>query len=70
MRPLVQDGAADRPRILRPLPLDVNQCPLTAAKGKVLHTADLQVVFLGICHYAMQVTVTPAGTAASSTLTL
>lgn len=70
MRPLVKDRTADRARILRPLPLDVNQCPLATAERKVLNAADLQIVFLSVCHYAMRVTVTPAGTAALSTLTL
>lgn len=70
MRLLVKDRTADRARILRPLPLDVNQCPLATAERKVLDAADLQIILLGVCHYAMRVTVTPAGTAASSTLTL
>ena len=70
MRPLVKDCAADRACILSPLPLDVNHCPLATAERKVLDAADLQIILLGVCHYAMRVTVTPAGTAASSTLTL
>lgn len=50
MRPLVQDISFYGADVILPLLLDVDQCPLPAAKRKVLQAGELEVVGVVICH--------------------
>jgi hypothetical protein len=66
---LVHQFALRGPVILAPQMLDMYKRPLTAAKRKMLDAGKLEIVLLGVSAHIMRLTVTPAGTAASSTVT-
>jgi len=70
VRPLVEDRAVGRPQIFRPLSFQMDQRPLTTALGEVLQAGELQKLLFRIRRYPMRVQVTPAGRAASSTVTV
>ena len=56
--------------ILCPLLLDVDQGPLTATKGEVLETGQGEVLILRQGGHPIRWHITPAGRAASSTVTM
>ena len=68
MGPLMHQCAVHCAVILLPLIFNVDQCPLPAAKHKMLQAGKLEEVVLGIDH-PMRIQVTPAGSFSSSTLT-
>ena len=66
----VEQIALHRAQVFLPLLLQVDQRPLAAAEGKVLQAGELQDILFGIFGHPMRVQVTPAGRAASSTVTV
>ena len=69
MGPAVEQAALHGAQILLPLLLQVDQRPLAAAEGKVLDAGELEEVLLTAGGHPMRLQVTPAGRAASSTVT-
>lgn len=67
--PIVEDRTVCGTVILRPLIFDMDQRPLSAAEFEVLQTGELKKALLRIDHPS-RVQVTPAGRAASSTVTV
>ena len=67
MGPAVKQIALYRAQIFSPLLLNVDQCPLASAEGKVLQTGQLEEVLLGV-DYPSTLQVTPSGRLASSTV--
>ena len=65
----VEDRSVSGAEIFRPLILNVDERPLAAAELEVLQTGELKKALLRIDHPS-RVQVTPAGRAASSTVTV
>ena len=63
----MQDRAVHRAVILRPLILNMDQRPLPAAESEMLKPGELEKVLLGPNH-PIRLSVTPSGSAASSTV--
>ena len=60
MRALMHDFPFDSAEILRPLLLNMYQCPLSAAEAKMLQAGDHQAI-VRLVHYDSLSQVTPSG---------
>lgn len=69
MGSFMENRAVSCAKILRPLLFNVDERPLSAAKFEVLQAGELEQRILGAGH-PIRVQVTPAGSFASSTVTV
>lgn len=66
MAPFMEHLAFCCPLILLPLSLQMDQCPLPSAKGKMLDAGKLEILLFHR-FYPFRIQVTPAGNASSAT---
>ena len=67
--PPVKKVALHGAQVFRPLVFNVDQRPLPPAEGEVLQAGELEEVLVPVHGHPIRVQVTPAGRAASSTVT-